>query len=38
MEPEQKLAMDVLAILNVFIAKMNGLRKYKKKEKNDNDE
>lgn len=29
-EPEEELIMDVLQIMNVFIAKMNGLRKYKK--------
>jgi putative resolvase len=31
-EPETELAHDVLQIMNVFVAKMNGLRKYKKKE------
>jgi putative resolvase len=31
MEPEEELAKDVLQIMNVFVAKMNGLRKYKKK-------
>jgi putative resolvase len=31
MEPEEELARDVLQIMNVFVAKMNGLRKYKKK-------
>jgi hypothetical protein len=30
-EPETELAHDVLQIMNVFVAKMNGLRKYKKK-------
>jgi predicted site-specific integrase-resolvase len=39
-EPEEELAFDVLQIMNVFVAKMNGLRKYKipknvKKLKND---
>lgn len=29
-EPEEELAYDVLQIMNVFVAKMNGLRKYKK--------
>ena len=29
-EPEEELAFDVLQIMNVFVAKMNGLRKYKK--------
>lgn len=33
MEPEEELAKDVLQIMNVFTAKMNGLRKYKKKKK-----
>jgi putative resolvase len=31
MEPEEQLVKDVLEIMNVFVAKMNGLRKYKKK-------
>lgn len=30
LEPEEELLKDVMAIMNVFIAKMNGLRKYKK--------
>ena len=30
-EPEKELALDVLQIMNVFTAKMNGLRKYSKK-------
>lgn len=39
LEPEEELVHDVLQIMNVFVAKMNGLRKYKKKqEENDNDE
>lgn len=29
-EPEEELITDVLSILNVYVAKMNGLRKYKK--------
>ena len=29
---EEELALDVIQIMNVFTAKMNGLRKYKKKE------
>ena len=33
LEPEEELAFDVLQIMNVFVAKMNGLRKYKKKNK-----
>jgi len=32
-EPEEELAFDVLQIMNVFVAKMNGLRKYKKNKK-----
>jgi putative resolvase len=32
LEPEEQLASDVLQIMNVFVAKMNGLRKYKKKD------
>ena len=28
--PEEELAQDVLQIMNVYVAKMNGLRKYKK--------
>lgn len=27
-EPEEELAKDVLQIMNIFVAKMNGLRKY----------
>ena len=29
MEPEEELIMDAMQVMNVFIAKMNGLRKYK---------
>ena len=29
--PEEEMVMDVLQIMNVFTAKMNGLRKYKNK-------
>jgi putative resolvase len=32
LEPEEELVKDVLAVMNVFVARMNGLRKYKKKE------
>jgi putative resolvase len=32
-EPEQEMAEDVLQIMNVFVAKMNGRRKYKNKNK-----
>ena len=28
-EPEEELVKDVLQIMNIFVAKMNGLRKYK---------
>ena len=31
LEPQEELAYDVLQIMNVFVAKMNGLRKYRKK-------
>jgi len=31
-EPEEELLKDVLQVMNVFVAKMNGLRKYKKNE------
>jgi excisionase family DNA binding protein len=30
LEPQEELILDVLQIMNVFTAKMNGLRKYKK--------
>ena len=30
---EEELAYDVIQIMNVFTAKMNGLRKYNKKQK-----
>jgi len=33
MTPEEEMVKDVLQIMNVFTAKMNGLRKYKKDEK-----
>lgn len=36
MEPEDQLAYDVLQIMNVFVAKMNGMRKYKNKKDNNN--
>jgi predicted site-specific integrase-resolvase len=32
LEPEQELIKDVLQIINIFVAKMNGLRKYKDEE------
>jgi len=30
-EPEEELVKDVLQVMNIFVAKMNGLRKYNKK-------
>lgn len=35
MEPEEELVKDMMAIMNVYTAKMNGLRKYNKKKNND---
>ncbi len=32
-EPEEELVKDVMSILNVYVAKMNGLRKYNKADK-----
>jgi putative resolvase len=32
-EPEEELASDVLQVMNIFVEKMNGLRKYKKRHK-----
>lgn len=32
-EPEEELASDVLQIMNVFVARMNGMRKYNKSKK-----
>ena len=32
LEPEQELIKDVLQIMNIFVAKMNGLSKYKDEE------
>ena len=31
MEPDEEMVKDVLQIMNVFVAKMNGRRKYNKK-------
>lgn len=31
LEPEEELAYDMLQIMNVFVARMNGLRKYRKR-------
>lgn len=33
-EPEEELVKDMLQIMNIFVAKMNGLRKYKNNEDN----
>ena len=30
-EPKEELVEDVLQIMNIFVAKMNGMRKYKDK-------
>lgn len=37
-EPEEEMVKDVLQIMNVFVAKMNGRRKYKVKNKNEKKE
>jgi predicted site-specific integrase-resolvase len=29
LEPEEEIVKDIMAIMNVYVAKMNGLRKYK---------
>jgi len=34
-EPKEELVDDVLQIMNIFVAKINGMRKYEKKEKVD---
>lgn len=31
LEPEEELVKDVLTIMNVFVARMNGMRKYRKR-------
>ena len=36
MEPEEELVKDMMAIMNVYVAKMNGLRKYNKLKKKEN--
>ena len=33
LEPEEELVKDVLTIMNVFVARMNGMRKYRKRER-----
>lgn len=35
-DPQEELVKDVMAIMNVYVAKMNGLRRYKNKENNEN--
>lgn len=35
MEPEEELVKDVMALMNVYVAKMNGLRKYKINKENE---
>jgi predicted site-specific integrase-resolvase len=30
-EPEEEIVKDMMSIMNVYVAKMNGLRKYRKK-------
>src|SRR5439155_13511550 len=35
-EPEEELVKDVIQVMNVFTAKMNGLRKYRKRMKEEN--
>jgi predicted site-specific integrase-resolvase len=32
-EPEEEIVKDIMAIMNVYVAKINGLRKYKNKKK-----
>ena len=34
LEPEEEIVKDIMAIMNVYVAKMNGLRKYKKDKEN----
>ena len=38
LKPEEELVSDVMALMNVYVAKMNGLRKYRIKESNENKE
>lgn len=35
-EPKEELVEDVLQIMNIFVAKINGMRKYEKNKKNEN--
>jgi predicted site-specific integrase-resolvase len=32
LEPEEEIVKDIMSIMNVYVAKINGMRKYKKKE------
>ena len=34
LEPEEEIVKDIMSIMNVYVAKINGLRKYKKNNKN----
>jgi predicted site-specific integrase-resolvase len=34
LEPEEKIVKDIMSIMNVYVAKINGMRKYKKYNKN----
>ncbi len=36
--PEEEISKDIIAIMNIYVAKMNGLRKYKKQIKEEIDE
>lgn len=36
LKPEEELVTDVMALMNVYVAKMNGLRRYKIKKSQDN--
>ncbi len=38
MEPEEELVKDVMALMNVYVAKMNGLRKYKLNKENEKEQ
>jgi predicted site-specific integrase-resolvase len=35
-EPEEELVHDIMALMNVYVAKLNGLRRYKKLKNNSN--
>lgn len=37
-EPEEEIVKDIMSIMNVYVAKINGMRKYKKQEAINNDE